>query len=70
MPEGLKIGLRENFLSMKTKHEFEIRLLPTHQGFFGLEDPQSSQISLKAFEEKVVTIWLYPTQVEKKRAFP
>lgn len=66
-PEGLKIVLRKNFLSMKTKHEIEIRLLPTHQGFFGLEDPRSSQISLKVFGGKVVTIWLYPTQAEKKR---
>lgn len=65
-PEALKIGLRKNF-GMKTKHQVEILLLPTHQGFFGLEDPQSSQSSLKAFGGKVVTIWLYPTQVEKKR---
>lgn len=62
-PAGLKIGLRKDFLSGEMEREVKI---PLPQGFFGLEDPRSSQVS-QVLGGKVVTIWLYPTQVEEKR---
>lgn len=61
--EVLQIGLRKGLLGGKTDREVEI----PPRGFFGLEDPASSQISLKAFGGKDTTIWLCPTQAEEKR---